>query len=515
MSYKFYDELIKKINNYSLKIDNGDIYNNDLINLNKILIDIPTGNEYNYYSSRINTLSIIKNIIKIISFLSKKKSIDKIIFNKVRFYFNKTPEILNDFYDCIKNQILLDNFVYVQYESMYSKLIYDNQKKGIELLTLIILRDNKLTYKKLIILILNNNNVILNAKIFEMFNSHILPDKTKISLFILLININKTKDNYYNILHIQNLINTFYFNIKDKINKNDLYIILLYLFKIKYNNFKVIIDDIYINNSNITFSVEKLTELIENKEINNCDVNIFIKLNNIKIDKEMLKYLIYKHIEIDHNIPIDEELLLYCSINNFIPYKIDCIPTDEIISNVCKHKNIEYIKKIVEAGGKIEYKHLLCASCLPNNGYIIRYLITKTKPDIKILDKILEQIYFPTKKIYLNVINTELYKKNEKIVVFDEKLLFKIEKNKNDIDNNKQYLIKRKIRNLLNIKKSKKYNINELTVLFINYLDNNKLIIQNYFILNKELSEIIKTDVNRVLHVNEIKNFVSYFIKLD
>ena len=101
------------------------------------------------------------------------------------------------------------------------------------------------------------------------------------------------------------------------------------------------------------------------------------------------------------------------------------------------------------------------------------------------------------------------------MVEFNEELLFKIDKNEKNIDNNEKYLIKSKIRNLLNIKKTKKYNINELLVLFINYLENNKLIIQNYFILNKELSEIIKTDINRVLDVSEIKNFVSYFIKLD
>ena len=143
--------------------------------------------------------------------------------------------------------------------------------------------------------------------------------------------------------------------------------------------------------------------------------------------------------------------------------------------------------------------------------YIIKYLIDHTKPDMQILDRLLERY---SAKIYLNVINTEFYKKDEKIVEFNEELLFKIEKNKNDIDNNKKYLIKSKIRNLLNIKKTKKYNINELIVLFINYLDN-KLIIQNYFILNEELSEIIKADINRVLNVSEIKNFVSYFIKLD
>jgi hypothetical protein len=427
------------------------------------------------------------------------------------YFLDKTTEIVNDFFSCIKNQILLDNFVYINYERQYSKLICNNIENGIELLTLIILRDKKVMYKNLITYILSHNNNNFNKKMFKMFNSDVLPDETKITLFLLLIN-NTRKDSYYYILHIKQHINDFYFNINDKIKKNDLYIILLHLFKIDYINYKDIIDDIYKNNHYINFSIQKLKELIEKNKINKNNINIFIKLNNFEIDKELLKYLIYKKIKVEHNIPIDEELLLCCSINHFIPYKIDCIPTDEIVSEVCKYNNMEHIKKIVEAGGKLEHKHLLYACNLYENGTIIKYLIDYTKPDIKILDRLLEKY---SAKIYLNVINTEFYKNNEKIVEFNEELLFKIEKNENDIDDNKKYLIKSKIRNLLNIKKTKKYNINELLVLFINYLESNRLIIQNYFILNKELSEIIKTDVNRVLHINEIKNFVSYFIKLD
>lgn len=511
MSSEFYDELIKKINNYSLKIDNGNINNNDLINLNKILINIP-GNGYNYYSSKINTPSIKDKIRKIIKYVSKEKQIQNNIFNKFCDYFiNKTPEILNDFFSCIKNQILLDNFVYITYERQYSKLIYNNIENGIELLTLIILRDKKIMYENLITYILSYNNNNFNTKMFKMFYSDILHDDKKITLFILLIN-NTKKDCYYYILHIKNQINDFYFNIKDKIQKNDLYIILLHLFKIDYINYKDIIDDIYKNHSYTKFNVTKLKEIIEKNEINRNNIDIFIKLNDIEIDKELLKYLIYKKIKVEHNIPIDEELLLCCSINHFMPYKINCIPTNDIVSEVCKYNNIEHIKKIIEAGGQLEHNHLLYACNLYENGGIIKYLIDYTKPDMQILDRLLEKY---SAKIYLNVINTEFYKKDEKIVEFNEELLFKIEKNKNDIDNNKKYLIKSKIRNLLNIKKTKKYNINELLILFINYLENNRLIIQNYFILNEELSEIIKTDVNRVLNVSEIKNFVSYFIKLD
>lgn len=511
MSSQFYNDLITKINEYSLKIDNDNVSIVNLNDLHRILIDLP-GNGYNYYSAKINTPSIKDKIRKIFKYVSKEKLIQSNIFNKMNSYFlDKTTEILNDFFSCIKNQILLDNFVYISFERQYSKLICNNIENGIELLTLIILRDKKVMYKNLITYILSYNNNNFNKKMFKMFNSDVLPDETRITLFLLLIN-NTRRDSYYYILHIKQHINDFYFNINDKIKKNDLYIILLHLFKIDYINYKDIIDDIYKNNHYINFSIKKLKELIEKNEINKNNINIFIKLNNFEIDKELLKYLICKKIKVEHNIPIDEELLLCCSINHFIPYKIDCIPTDEIVSEVCKYNNMEHIKKIIEAGGKLEHKHLLYACNLYENGNIIKYLINHTKPDMEILDRILERY---STKIYLNVINTEFYKNNEKMVEFNEELLFKIEKNENDIDNNKKYLIKSKIRNLLNIKKTKKYNINELLVLFINYLESNRLIIQNYFILNKELSEIIKTDVNRVLHINEIKNFVSYFIKLD
>lgn len=511
MSSQFYNDLIKKINEYSLKIDNNNVSNINLNDLHRILIDIPN-NEYNYYTAKINTPSIKDKIRKIFKYVSKEKLIQSNIFNKMKSYFlDKTTEILNDFFSCIKNQILLDNFLYITYERQYSKLICNNIENGIELLILIILRDKKVRYKDLITYILSYNNNNFNKKMFKMFNSYVLPDETRITLFLLLIN-NTKKDSYYYILHIKQHINNFYFNINNKIKKNDLYIILLHLFKIDYINYKDIIDDIYKNNHYINFSIKKLKELIEKNEINKNNINIFIKLNNFEIDKELLKYLICKRIKVEHNIPIDEELLLCCSINHFIPYKIDCIPTDEIVSEVCKYNNMDHIKKIVEAGGKLEHKHLLYACNLYENGNIIKYLINHTKPDMEILDRLLEKY---STKIYLNVINTEFYKKDEKMVEFNEELLFKIEKNENDIDNNKKYLIKSKIRNLLNIKKTKKYNINELLVLFINYLESNRLIIQNYFILNKELSEIIKTDVNRVLHINEIKNFVSYFIKLD
>lgn len=511
MSSQFYNYLITKINEYSLKIDNDNVSIVNLNDLHRILIDLP-GNGYNYYSAKINTPSIKDKIRKIFKYVSKEKLIQSNIFNKMNSYFlDKTTEILNDFFSCIKNQILLDNFVYISFERQYSKLICNNIENGIELLTLIILRDKKVMYKNLITYILSYNNNNFNKKMFKMFNSDVLPDETRITLFLLLIN-NTRRDSYYYILHIKQHINDFYFNINDKIKKNDLYIILLHLFKIDYINYKDIIDDIYKNNHYINFSIKKLKELIEKNEINKNNINIFIKLNNFEIDKELLKYLICKKIKVEHNIPIDEELLLCCSINHFIPYKIDCIPTDEIVSEVCKYNNMEHIKKIIEAGGKLEHKHLLYACNLYENGNIIKYLINHTKPDMEILDRLLERY---STKIYLNVINTEFYKNNEKMVEFNEELLFKIEKNENDIDNNKKYLIKSKIRNLLNIKKTKKYNINELLVLFINYLESNRLIIQNYFILNKELSEIIKTDVNRVLHINEIKNFVSYFIKLD
>jgi hypothetical protein len=76
MSYKFYNDLIKKINDYSLKIDNDNVIIVNLNDLHRILIDLP-GNGYNYYSAKINTPSIKDKIRKIFKYVSKEKTYSK------------------------------------------------------------------------------------------------------------------------------------------------------------------------------------------------------------------------------------------------------------------------------------------------------------------------------------------------------------------------------------------------------------------------------------------------------
>ena len=64
---------------------------------------------------------------------------------------------------------------------------------------------------------------------------------------------------------------------------------------------------------------------------------------------------------------------------------------------------------------------------------------------------------------------------------------------------------------LLNYKKN---NIlyNELEKLILKYLIDNKLIIGNYFILNHEISTLIKIDKGVIMHIDQLKNILPYFV---
>ncbi len=46
----------------------------------------------------------------------------------------------------------------------------------------------------------------------------------------------------------------------------------------------------------------------------------------------------------------------------------------------------------------------------------------------------------------------------------------------------------------------------------LKYLINKKLIIGNYFIINDELSAILKLETSSLLHIDQIKNIITYFI---
>jgi hypothetical protein len=52
----------------------------------------------------------------------------------------------------------------------------------------------------------------------------------------------------------------------------------------------------------------------------------------------------------------------------------------------------------------------------------------------------------------------------------------------------------------------------ELEKLLLKYIINNKLVIANYFILNDEFANIIKLDKGVIMHIDQLKNMIPYFI---
>ena len=119
----------------------------------------------------------------------------------------------------------------------------------------------------------------------------------------------------------------------------------------------------------------------------------------------------------------------------------------------------------------------------------------------------------------LDIIMKNYYNnKSEKIEIkesihLDDKYTMKIIPNNNiDLDENKEYNIKNKIKKFLNIKKNKIKYI-DLFQIMLKYIIDNNLIIGNYFVLNNKLSKFLKLNSCTLFNINEIKNILTYFVE--
>ena len=54
----------------------------------------------------------------------------------------------------------------------------------------------------------------------------------------------------------------------------------------------------------------------------------------------------------------------------------------------------------------------------------------------------------------------------------------------------------------------------EVYELMLKYLITKKLVIGNYFIINEQLGSILKLDPSCILHIDQIKNIITYFIDI-
>ena len=102
-------------------------------------------------------------------------------------------------------------------------------------------------------------------------------------------------------------------------------------------------------------------------------------------------------------------------------------------------------------------------------------------------------------------------KKISSSVEIDPNSVMLIEKRDIEINIKDEYVIKNKIKNLLNYKK-KTIVYSDLYEQMLKYLIDNKLVIGNYFIINKELGTLLKLNMCMILSIDQLENIISYFI---
>ena len=243
---------------------------------------------------------------------------------------------------------------------------------------------------------------------------------------------------------------------------------------------------------------------------------------NLKIDKNIILKLLNHGCYVNniekHNIEIDQQILKKCSDISYYPYKFNIIPDITILIQECsKSDNLITIKKLKEYGGNYNIDCLIEACKLKKNSKVIKFLINEC--NIKI-NEVCIKVYQETYHLDGLDIIMKNYSdnKSEKIEIkesihIDEKYTMKIIPNNTiDLDENKEYTIKDRIKKFLNIKKNKIKYI-DLFQLMLKYIIDNNLIIGNYFVLNNKLSKFIKLNSCTLININEIKNILTYFIE--
>jgi hypothetical protein len=220
---------------------------------------------------------------------------------------------------------------------------------------------------------------------------------------------------------------------------------------------------------------------------------------------------------------IDVEILEKCSELNYYPYEFTCIPTKKIMLLECSRNNLNTLIMLKEKGGIIDVDCLNSAVSLRRNGKIIKYIINSCSVNpntetlrlfqevngIECLDLLISN-YKSSANVSANASST-LTSTN----CLDPQSLLTIEPFSTDfeIDYDCEYILHNKIKKMLGYKRNKIVYY-ELEKLLLKYIIDNKLVIANYFILNDEFANIIKMDKGVIMHIDQIKNMIPYFVNL-
>lgn len=511
-------------NSFSLKyINNINKLNEKDFNnfLNNIKMD-GYNNCLSLYSNRNNRL----NVLKLITNCSEKFNIsywDVLITNLSDDELHKIIENQIKYNNDFMNNVIFKDIQLTHYSncSLINLLITTIPIK-LKSFEIIFISFNLEQFNKYLDKIPINNKYIDDI-IIKFYNQNNIIHFTKPENEKLLYKfLDKFNNNVNIIKHLFPLVkNSLYNNYKLKlfnssISKYDKPLILLFLesIEIKPNNLTVekLVEKTY--NSNGGSSNKKIiAEIIDLL----CDYGLIITKNIIL---KLLKHGCYINGFEKHGIPIDEEILLECAKNSYYPYKYKIIPPISVLLLECsKENNLNIIKELKEYGGIYTSECLVKACGIKKNGKIIKYLISC---NVKVTDECLRvyQDTYGLEALDLLMIN---YNKNIPIVnntkiielnsnclmnIEPKELEFKIDKDNDEI----LYEIKSKIKKLLEIKKDN-ISYNNLYELMLKYLITNKLVIGNYFVINNQLSNLLKMNHCSIFHIDELHNMLTYFIQ--
>ena len=248
----------------------------------------------------------------------------------------------------------------------------------------------------------------------------------------------------------------------------------------------------------------------------------------LKINDEMIIKLLEKGCYINKierfEVKNKEEIMEKMATINYYPYSFDLKPSYKVmLIESGKHNNLERIKILKEKGGILDLECLKKACSIKRNGKLIKFLINECgiKPNIDCINIFQETNYIEG----LDIMVKNYKDKDDKMDTIDKK---EVEKRSVEIDDNstmriirredieiefdKEYTIRGKIRKLMNYKKEI-ITYRNLNKIVLQYLIDKKLVIGNYFILNHELSQTLKLNLGTLIHIDELQNILPYFIE--
>ncbi len=516
------NEILFNINKFNINVSQE--YLNDFIDMITCNIN---QNCLLYYNNK-NHCGIVKFLLKHSKTLKIKK-MELIIPNLTD---DNTCEL-------IKNQMSLDDKLIDKIMSMsmvlrYCKINFLNgllQQCKFKTIETIAMSLNLQDFEKFIAFTINKN-FSFNISLTNIINKYILLKKNEFALEKNVdIGIKIINATINNVSVITNLCPLILNNInKPKLKKEIVDKIIstqnidLILCILEFNDIVVDID-----------TVDKLIEKVNRNPIydsNAIKIATIIDLlcdYGLVINKNLIIKLLEKGCYVNdlesHGISIDSEILSKCAELSYYPYKFDMIPTSTILEKECsKPNNLITIKKLKEFGGIYTTKCLELACNLNKNGKTIKYLIEEC--NVKVSENCLQnfQNMYNTEALDVIIkkyINDQQNKKtnndddsnnyfeiNEKATMTVTPRNIKLNENKNF-----NYQIKNKIRKFLGYNK-KTILYEELFELFLKYLIHNKLVIGKYFVINIELSNLLKINHCVIMNIEQIHNILTYFIDL-